>query len=519
MDYNNVPEKNSAMNQDTNSEQQVQNNNYGYTGSPQNVANNVPPGIPNQSNNIPYGAPVQNGAFYTQPNQYYAPQAQYPNNSQNNSEDYEKENNKRASKIYIEKRKGVSGIAVFFIVILVLIIGAIAGLGMHYIEPIEKLLPKAPESVVQEKTEDLIKDFTSKDDSADESTPTEKDKTESKEIVSNNQVADVVEANMPAMVSINTKYTQKGYSFFGGVIEQEASASGSGIIISSDEEELLILTNSHVINGAQSVSIVFCDEKEVDAIVKSYDEEKDLAIVSVPIKNIEKETMEAIKFVTLGDSDSLKLGEQVVAIGNSLGYGQTVTVGYVSALGREVSSNDGYTRKLIQTDAAINPGNSGGALLNMKGELVGINESKIADASVDGVGFAIPVSSVKEAITNLSKVETRETVPEAERGALGVKGVSVSEEAKTYYNMPAGAYVSEVTKDSAAEKAGIIKGDIITQVDETKVGTFESLASQIAKYRAGEKVTIKYLRNTKDSTWEEQTAEVVLDKMADINKQ
>ena len=330
-------------------------------------------------------------------------------------------------------------------------------------------------------------------------------------------VSDIAEKCMPSVVSITNKGVQEIRSFF-GTYQQETSGSGSGIIIGENETELLIVTNYHVVSDSTELSVYFSfDEQEeeknvVSAKIKGYDSQKDLAVISVKLADIPEEVKGQISIATMGDSSLLKVGEQVVAIGNALGYGQSTTTGIVSALNREVSVSAGngeiITNKLIQTDAAINPGNSGGALINMKGEVIGINSVKLASQEVEGMGYAIPITAVEEIIGDLMNKETRDKVDEAKAGYLGVNIVSVTKDVAQAYALPMGVYVKSVVEGSAAQKAGIKDGDVIIKVDGGSVSSVEELVEALSYFEAGE--TIEITVKTRESGYEEQQILVTL---------
>lgn len=320
-------------------------------------------------------------------------------------------------------------------------------------------------------------------------------------------VVQIAENAMPSVVSITNLSVQQVQSFFGGIQEQQSESAGSGIIIAQNDEELLIMTNNHVVEGSQTLTVSFIDEESVEAQVKGTEPSKDLAVVAVKLENIKDSTMEAIKVASLGDSDKLQVGESVIAIGNALGYGQSVTLGIVSAKGREM---DGIDEKLIQTDAAINPGNSGGALLNSQGEVIGINSAKIATNTVEGIGYAIPVTSVEDIIENLMNRETRTKVPEGEQGFLGIEGVDVTKDSSQMYDMPIGVYVSKVTAGGGAKEAGIVKGSVITKLNGITIDSMATLKEQLQYYRAGEKVEVKLQVPNAKGSYDEQTVEVKL---------
>ncbi len=326
----------------------------------------------------------------------------------------------------------------------------------------------------------------------------------------NGTVAAVAQASMPSVVAITTVSVQEIPSFFGYSSRQYKSAStGSGIIVGDNDDELLIATNNHVVDGATTLSVCFIGddvanaetetvnagdngdlnvEDAVSAKIKGTDADNDLAVVAVKKSDIPEDTLNQIKIAQIGSSDDLAVGQQVVAIGNALGYGQSVTSGWISALNRTISTDDGTNSTgLIQTDAAINPGNSGGALLNMKGELIGINSAKYADSAVEGMGYAIPISKAKPILEELMNRETREKVDSSKKGYLGVSLASLTTEAIEMYNMPTGAFVRNVENDSPAQEAGICKGDIIVKFDGQKVSDGDDLLDKLQYYKSGEK--------------------------------
>lgn len=340
-------------------------------------------------------------------------------------------------------------------------------------------------------------------------------------------VSEIVEEAMPSVVSITTKSLQEVQSYYGlfqygngrsyAPQVQEVEGSGSGIIIGQNDEALLIATNYHVVEGADTVSVAFIDGSSVEATVNGYDEDRDLAVVSVPFSDISDDTLEEISIATIGSSDDLKVGEQVVAIGNALGYGQSVTTGIVSAKNRRLDSSsqsveadDSDGVNLIQTDAAINPGNSGGALLNMEGEVVGINSAKLASTEVEGMGYAIAISDVSDILEKLMNETPRDKIEDGNHGVLGITGASVSDEAVELYGMPAGVYVKEVTEGGAADNAGIITNSIITEFDGRRVKDIQTLVDLLEYYEPGEEVEVTY-EVINGNTYEEKTVTVTLD--------
>lgn len=330
-------------------------------------------------------------------------------------------------------------------------------------------------------------------------------------------VSSVVENVMPSIVSITNMSVQEVQNYFGGTSKQESESAGTGIIISQNDSELLVVTNNHVVAGSDTLTVTFADGNSVEANIKGTDSEYDVAVVAVPLDSISEDTKKAISVATLGDSTELKVGEPAIAIGNALGYGQSVTTGVISALNRSVSETDQTTGettessvKLIQTDAAINPGNSGGALVNASGEVIGINSSKLVGDSVEGVGYAIPISDVSDLIENLMNQETKTKVAEADQGAIGIKGMSVSTEYSQQLNMPEGVYVSEVTKGGRAEKAGMTRGCIITGINGTTVSSMDDLQEQLQYYAKGDEVELTIQVPQSNGEYQEQSVTVIL---------
>ena len=305
-------------------------------------------------------------------------------------------------------------------------------------------------------------------------------------------VSDMVEEVMPAMVTIINNYTETT-TYWGRTYSQEAQSSGSGIIIAQTEEELLIATNYHVIQDADSLDVTFIDDSVGGAAVKGTDSGMDLAVIAIPLDSLSADTMANIAIAKMGDSDALRLGEPVVAIGNALGYGQSVTGGYVSALNREMSM-DNVKGTFIQTDAAINPGNSGGALLNMKGEVIGINSSKIGGSAIEGMGYAIPISAAEPIMSELMLKETRTKITDGNVGYMGLNLQTVTEEFAYMYNMPIGVFVRSVEEDSPAQAAGVLAGDIIVEMDGNSIDTYEDLQGVLQYFAPGSSTTIMVMR-------------------------
>lgn len=340
-------------------------------------------------------------------------------------------------------------------------------------------------------------------------------------------VSDIAQAVMPSIVSITNKSVQEvqnyfslfGYGYSGETIPQETESRGSGIIIGKNDTELLIVTNYHVIADADTLSVAFNDNQVYEANTKGTDPDNDLAVIAVPLESISADTMSQIAVASIGDSDSLKVGEQVVAIGNALGYGQSVTTGIVSATNRTLNSNMNTANTsedsadqpaYIQTDAAINPGNSGGALVNMKGEVIGINSAKLASTEVEGMGYAIPVSRVSDIIEKLMNETTRSKVAEDQKSSIGITGITVTESVNSVYGIPSGVYVAGVTEGSGAEKAGLRKGDVITKFDGKNITQIQELTELLQYYPAGETVELTIQTIGSDNAYTEKTVSVTL---------
>ena len=348
-------------------------------------------------------------------------------------------------------------------------------------------------------------------------------------------VSEIASEALPSIVSITTKSVQEVQNYFGmyGMYgyapqqqEQEVEGSGSGIIVGKNDDELLIATNYHVVEGADTLSVAFTDGNAVEASVKGFDEERDLAVVSVSLDDVEDDTMDAISIAKIGSSDDLKVGEQVIAIGNALGYGQSVTTGIVSAKNRRMDSDNNTVTdgsddssdgvNLIQTDAAINPGNSGGALLNMEGEVVGINSAKLASTEVEGMGYAIAISDVTDILQNLMNETSRDKLDDSEHGVLGIKGSSVSSEAVQMYGIPAGVFVKKVTEGGAADKAGLKANSVITEFNGKTVSSINQLIEYLSYYEPDEEVELT-VQVPHGTSYKEETVKVTLDENTDAD--
>ena len=351
----------------------------------------------------------------------------------------------------------------------------------------------------------------------------------------NLDVSEIASEALPSIVSITTKSVQEVQNYFGmyGMYgyapqqqEQEVEGSGSGIIVGKNDDELLIATNYHVVEGADTLSVAFTDGNAVEASVKGFDEERDLAVVSVSLDDVKDDTMDAISIAKIGSSDDLKVGEQVIAIGNALGYGQSVTTGIVSAKNRRMDSDNNTVTdgsddssdgvNLIQTDAAINPGNSGGALLNMEGEVVGINSAKLASTEVEGMGYAIAISDVTDILQNLMNETSRDKLDDSEHGVLGIEGSSVSSEAVQMYGIPAGVFVKKVTEGGAADKAGLKANSVITEFNGKTVSSVDQLIEYLSYYEPDEEVELT-VQVPHGTSYKEETVKVTLDENTDAD--
>lgn len=322
-------------------------------------------------------------------------------------------------------------------------------------------------------------------------------------------VSAIVENAMPSVVAINNTMLYQANSWFGPTQTYEVPSSGSGIIVGQNDEELLIVTNNHVVADSNNLSVVFIDDQSVEATIKGTDADSDLAVVAVPLSSIPAETLSQISVAKIGDSDSLKVGQGVIAIGNALGYGQSVTVGYVSALNREVKTEESSTRTLLQTDAAINPGNSGGALLNMQGELIGINAAKYSSTEVEGMGYAIPISQATDIINELMNRKTRNAVEESKQGYLGIQGKNIDETAAREFGMPRGVYVYKILDDGAAAQSTLREKDIITKFDGQSIRSMTDLQDLLTYYEGGETVTLT-VQSLDDGQYAERSVDVTL---------
>ncbi len=402
-----------------------------------------------------------------------------------------------------EKKQGSLGRRITVLMASGLLFGCVAGGTMVGVNMLSGRFMGEPEAIVEE--------------SLGPQAETQAASAEVAYVSTGNDVSAIVEKAMPSVVAINNKviYTQRDW-FFGNQ-QYEVPGSGSGIIAGKNDTELLIVTNNHVVKDSTELSVTFIDGASVEAAIKGTDAESDLAVIAVPLSKIPEETSKQIKEAELGDSDALKLGQGVVAIGNALGMGQSVTVGYVSALNKEVEFKDG-ARTLLQVDAAINPGNSGGALLNMQGEVIGINAAKYADTDVEGIGYAIPISFAKDIIDDLMTKTTKIEVAEEEQGYLGIQLQNIDSRMAQAYGMPEGIYVYKIVEDGAAAQSDLRERDIITRFDGEKVRTGEDLQKMLTYYKGGTTVTLT-VESLENGAYVEREVSVTLGYKKDLEEQ
>ncbi len=430
----------------------------------------------------------------------------YPNDYMQMNQKKPKDKKVRKGGGYLRKALLAVSLGLFF--------GLFAGLGLYIVESAAGMLDGADARAIgssadAEAAETLAETGALETDAAADEVQTsagiQQTETVTAVVTDASEVASRV---MPSIVAINNHYTET-MSYFGQSFTNEEEASGSGIIVGQNDTELLIATNYHVIEDADTLTVQFVEDSEAEASVKGTDADMDLAVIAVPVENIEKETLDQIAVATLGDSDALVVGEPAIAIGNSLGYGQSVTVGVISALNRTVELSTGSSGTFIQTDAAINPGNSGGALLNVKGEVIGINSNKIGGTAIEGMGYAIPISAASPIIADLMMKETKNKVTEEERGYLGISGISVTADVSEAYGMPEGVYIAQVYEGTAAEAAGLQKGDIITVFDGDKITSMDALQKELEFYAKGDTVEITVM-TVGQGGYQEKTVQLTL---------
>lgn len=427
----------------------------------------------------------------------------------------------KPEKIAKEKKRGGYFKKVLAAVSLGLFFGVFAGLGLYVVEYTTDLIGGHSDKTVEAEVSAETKaaslaetEAPAKEQKAADATPIKQSDTATTVVT---DVTEVVKEVMPSIVAVNNHYIET-MSWFGQSMDSEADASGSGIIVGLNDSELLIVTNYHVVEDTDKLTVQFNEGSEAEAFIKGQDSKMDLAVIAVPVTELSDSTMQAIEVATLGNSDTLEVGEPAIAIGNSLGYGQSVTTGVISALNRSIdlSAGNGYgyggdsvEGTFIQTDAAINPGNSGGALLNIKGEVIGINSNKIGGSAVEGMGYAIPISAASPIIAELMLRETKSKVAEEERGYLGISGISVTQDVSRAYGMPEGVYIAQIYEGTAAAAAGLRQGDIITEFGGNKIASMEELQKELEFYAKGETVEVKVMSMTMNG-YEETTVQLTL---------
>lgn len=464
-----------------------------------------------QNNTAAQGAAQQNpygqGSSYQSQGGSYQYGSTYPNDyarMDHQKDKKVKEKKPHAGGKYFKKVLAAVSLGLFF--------GIFAGLGLYIVDAVSGMSARADQTgnIEQTAVETAIEEVEEVEDAAKEAvnqTTAGIKKTDTVTTVVSD-VSDVVSEVMPSIVAVNNHYTET-LSYFGQSMSSEADASGSGIIVGQNDTELLIVTNYHVIEDTDKLTVQFVEGSEAEALIKGMDPNMDLAVIAVPIEEIETKTLQEIKVATLGDSDSLVVGEPAIAIGNSLGYGQSVTTGVISALDRSIEISGSADGTFIQTDAAINPGNSGGALLNIKGEVIGINSNKIGGSAVEGMGYAIPISAASPIIADLMLKETKSKVAKEERGYLGISGISVTPEVSEAYGMPEGVYIAQVYENTAASRAGLKQGDIIMEFNGDSITSMDELQRELEFYAKGDTVEVKVMTMTVNG-YEEAAVELTL---------
>ena len=451
----------------------------------------------------------------------------YENNYSDNTYHYE-EPVKKQEEPHNKKKGSGNGKKIALGICCGLLFGIFAGIGFEAVTTASSLAKNAvtKETTAQPEIQSTVPEAAGSDstsDTADASASIAESQSlgtavaDSTVLTTTTDVTEVVKKVMPSVVSVNNKYIETT-SFFGQQYNSEGEASGSGIIVGQNDSELLIATNNHVVESAEELTVQFTDGSQSQAQIKGTDANKDLAVIAVQLSDISSDTMSSISIATLGDSNALTVGEPVIAIGNALGYGQSVTTGVVSALNRAIASDgsqnvqtgtDTEVNTFIQTDAAINPGNSGGALLNIHGEVIGINSNKIGGSTVEGMGYAIPISDAKPIIENLMTKQTRLKVNEDSKGYLGITGIDVVAEYSEIYGMPQGVYVSSVTEGTGAAEAGLVKGDIITGLNGEEIKSMEELKNELSYYTAGTTVELTIMQGS-PTGYQAKTVQVTL---------
>lgn len=462
-----------------------------------------------QQNTAGQGAAGQNpygqGSSYQSSSGSYQYSNSYPNDYARMDHKKDKKNKeKKQGSGYFKKALVAVSLGLFF--------GVFAGLGLYIVDAVSGMSARADKVASAEAvgTESVEKDVQEAEEIVEEAVDETAGMITKTDTVTTvvSDVSDVVAEVMPSIVAVNNHYTET-MSYFGQSMSSEADASGSGIIVGENDTELLIVTNYHVIEDTDKLTVQFVEGSEAEALIKGMDPDMDLAVIAVPLEEIDSKTRQEIKVATLGDSDSLVVGEPAIAIGNSLGYGQSVTTGVISALDRSIEISGSADGTFIQTDAAINPGNSGGALLNIKGEVIGINSNKIGGSAVEGMGYAIPISSASPIIAQLMLRETKSKVAEEERGYLGISGISVTQDVSQAYGMPEGVYIAQVYENTAASRAGLKQGDIIMEFNGDSITSMDELQRELEFYAKGDTVEVKVMTMTVNG-YEEITVDLTL---------
>ncbi len=514
-DYNNQNQdsNNNTNNNTNNNSVNPQNNNQSpYNKMPEYSfwAEQMPGNNTNQNPQRDYNNPYQNNQYYNTQN-YGGPNHQYSNMNNNPYGNYTQgtgtfgyggSNVYQSAAAVKKKKESTAGGRAMRLIGKALSFGVIAALAFVGVQQLVRIVDPNSPAILSEIADNTTSDTTYQVGYTSQGTVTTKNRSE---------ISSIVENTMPSIVSIHCTVTQTS-DWFGQEYSQEVEGSGSGFIVNKTEKELLVATNNHVVEGAQKIKVTFIDGEQAEAVIKGTDATADLAVISIDLSTIKQSTLDKISIAKLGNSDQVKVGEIAIAIGNALGYGQSVTVGYISAKDREVAVSDAYngskTMVLLQTDAAINPGNSGGALLNANGEVIGINTVKYASTEVEGIGYAIPIS---KATTIINELMTREILAEKDQGYLGIGGTDVTEDVAKFYNMPIGVFISEVAEGGAAEKAGLFANDIITKVDNIEITSISQLRDYVTSKRVGTEVTVTYMRKS-SGEYKESTAKVKLGK-------
>ena len=513
----NIPYQGSAQPADTGEQYQNTSQQYGQSIQYQNSAQQYGQNAQYQSSaqqsgqNAQYQSGTQQfgqNAQYQSGTQQFGQNAQYQNSTQQFGQTSQYGNNKAHHENKASHRgNGVFG-KIMMAVCMGLLFGLFAGAGFYAVQLVTGVSGRTDSQAVTQNAAAVNEGTVANNPSASPALSSGQDTYLRVLTTEESDITEVVEQTMPSMVSITEKYTVST-TYWGQTYTQEGDASGSGIIIGETDDEYIIVTNYHVIEDADEMTVTFINDEEAEAHLKGADATVDIAVISVLKDDLSRDTLDTISVAELGDSDSLVLGQNVIAIGNALGYGQSVTTGIVSAINREITTQSGYTYYCIQTDAAINPGNSGGALLNMAGQVIGINQSKSGGSAVEGMGYAIPISSVRDVIDELMDRDTLIMVDEDNMGYIGIYMQEVTPEISSYYNIPQGVYVSELIPGGGAEAAGIRAGDIIIGIDGNKAVTNDGMKRLLKYYAVGDEVDITFLRN-EDGEYVEHTVTVTL---------